>query len=82
MVNKGRIHGELGNFERYLWNSIKSDDELRLEIGQFMILRKTIANPQNKKSSDLDKNSQSNRSLKIGENSYREINLKPKLNWN
>ena len=40
MVNKGRIHGELGNFERYLENSIKSDIELRLEIGQFMILRK------------------------------------------
>ena len=40
MVNKGRIHGELGNFERYLWNSIKSDDELRLEIEKFMILRK------------------------------------------
>ena len=40
MENKGRIHGELGNFERYLWNSIKSDNELRLETGQFMILRK------------------------------------------
>ena len=33
MVNKSRIHGELGNFERYLLNSIKSDDEVRLEIG-------------------------------------------------
>ena len=40
MVIKGRIHGELGNFERYLWNSVKSDDEIRLEIGQFNILRK------------------------------------------
>ena len=38
MINKGRIHGELGKFERHLWNSIKSDDELRLEIGKFMIL--------------------------------------------
>ena len=32
MVNKGRIHGELGKFERYLRNSIKLEDELRLEI--------------------------------------------------
>ena len=40
MVNKGRIHRELGNFERYLWSSVKSDDKLRLEIRQFMILRK------------------------------------------
>ena len=40
MVNKGRIHGELGNFERYLWNSIKSDNELSLEIRHFIILRK------------------------------------------
>ena len=40
MVNKGRIHRELENFERSLWNSIKSDDELRLEIGKLMILRR------------------------------------------
>ena len=40
MVIKGRIHRELGKFERYLWNSVKSDDELRLEIGHFHILRK------------------------------------------
>ena len=40
MVNKGLIHEELGNFETYLLNSIKSDDELRLEIERFMILRK------------------------------------------
>ena len=40
MVHKGRIHEELGNFERYLQNSIKSDDELWLQIGRFMILRK------------------------------------------
>ena len=40
MVIKGRIHGELGKFERYLWKSVKSDDELRLEIGRFSILRK------------------------------------------
>ena len=40
MVNKGWIHGELGNFERYLWNSIKSDNELILEIRQFILLRK------------------------------------------
>ena len=41
MVIKGQIHGELGKFERYLWNSVKSDDEMRLEIREFMILRKT-----------------------------------------
>ena len=32
MVNKGWIHRELGKFERYLWNLIKLDDVLRLEI--------------------------------------------------
>ena len=42
MVNKGRIRGELGNFERYLSNSIKSNDELRLEVEKFMTLRKII----------------------------------------
>ena len=40
MVNKARIHGELRKFESYLWNSIKSDNKLRLEIKQFMIIRK------------------------------------------
>ena len=40
MVNKGQIHGELGKFERYLSNSIKSNDELSLEIRHFIILRK------------------------------------------
>ena len=40
MVNKGQIHGELRNFERYLSNSIKLDDELSLEIRHFIILRK------------------------------------------
>ena len=42
----------------------------------------SIANRWNKKSSDLDKNSQSNRSLKMGENSYHQNDLKLKLNWN
>ena len=32
-----------------------------------------IANPRNKKSGDLDENSQSNRSLKLRENWYREF---------
>ena len=41
MVIKGRIHGELGKFEIYLYNSVISDDELRLEIGRFSVLRKT-----------------------------------------
>ena len=40
MVIKGQIHGELGKFEIYLWNSVQSDDELRLEIGHFSVLRK------------------------------------------
>ena len=40
MVIKGPIHRELEKFEIYLSNSVKSDDELRLEIGKFMILRK------------------------------------------
>ena len=44
MVIKGRIHGELGKFERYLQNLVKSDDELRLEIGRFDILRKITQN--------------------------------------
>ena len=39
-------------------------------------------NPRNQKSSNLDKNSQSNQSLKMGENSYRENDLKPKLKRN
>ena len=73
MVNKGRIHGELGKFERDLSNSIESDDELSLEIRHFIILRNSIVNPWNKKSSDLDENSQSNQSLKIEEKSCREI---------
>ena len=83
MVNKGRIHRELGNLERYLWNLIKLDDEVRLKIGQFMILWKiSIGNPHNKKSSVLDENSLSNQSLKMRENLYHENDLKPKLNWN
>ena len=41
-----------------------------------------IANPRNQKSSDLDENSLSNRSLKIGENFYCKIDLKQKLKWN
>ena len=40
MVNKGQIHRELGKFEGYLSNSIKSDEELSLEIRHFIILRK------------------------------------------
>ena len=37
MVNKGRIHGELGKFERI---RVKSNGELSLEIQHFIILRK------------------------------------------
>ena len=79
MEIKDRIHGELGNFERYLRNSIKSDDELRLEIGQFSKKNNSIANPQNKKSGDLDKNSLSNQSLKLEEKFVSRNDLKQKL---
>ena len=44
MVIKGRINGELGKVERYLQNLVKSDDESRLEIGNFDILRKITQN--------------------------------------
>ena len=40
MVNKGQIQRELGKFERYLLNSIKSDHELSLETRNFIVLRK------------------------------------------
>ena len=40
----------------------------------------TIVNPRNQKLSDLDENTLSNQSLKMGENSYHENDLKPKLN--
>ena len=85
MVNKGRIHRELGNFEIYLWNSIKSENELRLEIKNNSIEIKkdnSISNLRNQKSSDLDYNLWSNQSLKMRENIDREIDWKPKLNWN
>ena len=34
MVNKGRIHRELGKFMMISSNFIKSDDELIIEIGE------------------------------------------------
>ena len=40
MVNKGRIHRELGKFSIISLNLIKSDNEMMIEIGQFDILRK------------------------------------------
>ena len=40
MVNKGRIHGELGKFQMISSNLIKSDNESIIEIGQMDILRK------------------------------------------
>ena len=41
---------------------------MSLEIGNFSTLRKiTQSNPRNQKSGDLDKNSKSNRSLKLDE---------------
>ena len=35
MVNKGRIHGEIMDFQEIFWNSIKSADELVIEITRF-----------------------------------------------
>ena len=32
MVNKGRIHGEIRDFQAIFWNLIKSDNELVIEI--------------------------------------------------
>ena len=56
----------------------------RIEIRNWVIydIKKdnSIANPRNQKSGNLDENSQSNRRLKLGENSYRKIDLKHKLN--
>ena len=40
MVNKGRIHKELGKFLMISSNLIKSDDESMIEIGQMDILWK------------------------------------------
>ena len=70
------------------WEISLKFDQIRwwIEIRNYEIydIKKdnTIANPQNKKSSDLDYYSQSNQSLKMEEKLDREIDLKPKLNWN
>ena len=40
MVNKGRIHKELGLFLKISLNLINSDNEMVIEIGKFDILRK------------------------------------------
>ena len=42
MVNKGRIHKELGKFFMISLNLIKSDNESMIEIGKIDILRKRI----------------------------------------
>ena len=38
MVNKGRIHRELRNFQDIFWKLIKSDEKLIIEIGENDIL--------------------------------------------
>ena len=38
MINKSRIHSELGNFLMISLNLIKSDDESMIEIGKIDIL--------------------------------------------
>ena len=54
-----------------------SQIEQRIEIRnwEFYYIKNdnSIANPRNQKSGNLDENSQSSRSLKLGENSYREF---------
>ena len=40
MVNKGRIHKELGECWKISLNLIKSDDKMVIEIRQFDLLRK------------------------------------------
>ena len=68
IVNKCRIHGEIREFLRYSSNSIKSDDELRLEIRDFSKFgKKTTRRTQNKKSLDLDQYSQRNQGAKSRE---------------
>ena len=32
MINNGRIHGEIRDFQDIFWNLIKSDDELVIKI--------------------------------------------------
>ena len=39
MMNKGRIYGDLGEFFRFSWNSIKSDDKFSWKIMYFSISR-------------------------------------------
>ena len=38
MVNKGRIHEEIRDFQEIFWNLIKSDDELVIEIREMVDL--------------------------------------------
>ena len=40
MVNKGRIHGKIRDFREIVWNLIKSDDELLIEIRENSRFRK------------------------------------------
>ena len=71
MVNKGRIHGELRNFLGVLQNLVKSDKELRGETRYFSIFfykDKSMMNPRNQKSLDLDQDSRRNQRIKIRSN--------------
>ena len=40
MVNKGRIHKEIGNFSRCIQNLIKPNNELRWEISEIVFFAK------------------------------------------
>ena len=74
MVIKGRIHGVWRNFERSLkFDQIRWWIEVRNWKIYYIKKNNSIANPRNQKSGDLDENSWSNKSSKLGENSYRKF---------
>ena len=60
MVNKGRIHREVGKFMMISSNLINSDDELMVEIGENGQKENFKTVPQNQKSSNLTLISQRN----------------------
>ena len=41
-MNKGRIHGEIRDFQEIFWNSTKSDDELGEKLGKMIDLERGL----------------------------------------
>ena len=85
MVNKGRIHKELGKFFMISSNLIKSNDESMLEIGKFDFMKENLKmNPRNQKSLNLDLISWRNHRMNIGEffenKNRKKTKLRTKLN--